>query len=255
MIRRDGDVRVIVEPIASFVATPILGNQSRFPNEDSRSLEFDETNLFRVSRFDGLDRIEGGQHVNYGFNSTLLRDNGSRASVFLGQSYRLQGEPAFPANSGLNTHQSHYVGRISVAPHPWFAMRYNFQMDQENLAAHRNRASVSVGPAAMRASISYVYVDRLGVSNAGRGVEQLGTAIDNRLSQTWRTQLRYVTSVADEDPGTLSWGGTLIYEDDCLLVGLDLTRRYIGSRDNPPDTAVLLRVVFRNLGEIKTGLF
>jgi hypothetical protein len=86
-------------------------------------------------------------------------------------------------------------------------------------------------------------------------VEQLGTALDSKLSPYWRTQIRYLTSVADEDPGTLAWGGSLIYEDECILAGVDLTRRYIGNRDNPPDTAIMVRVVFRNLGEIKTGLF
>jgi LPS-assembly protein len=255
LIRRDGGVRTIVEPIASFVATPNIGNQRRFPNEDSRALQFDETNLFRPSRFDGLDRIEGGQHVNYGINSTFLRNNGRNASLFLGQSYRLQNESAFPANSGLAKGQSHYVGRVSISPHPWFAARYNFQVDQHDFAAQQNRASISIGPSALRTSFNYIYVDSLGLSNAGRGVEQLGTTIDGRLSPNWRTQIRYLTSLADEDPGSLTWGGTLIYEDECLLAGLDLSRRYIGNRDNPPDTAIMMRVVFRNLGELKTGLF
>lgn len=254
-IRRDGDLRAIIEPVASFVATPSLRNQRRLPNEDSRSLEFDETNLFRANRFDGLDRVEGGQHVDYGFNSTLLRDNGQRASVFLGQSYRLQSESAFPANSGLGEHQSNYVGRIFVSPHPWFSARYKFQVDQNDFSTQRNLASVSAGPSALRTTVTYVYVDRLGISNASQGVEQLGTTVDSRLTPHWRTQVRYLTSVSDEDPGSLAWGGSLIYEDECLLVGLDLTRRYIGNRDNPPDTAVMLRVIFRNLGEIKTGLF
>lgn len=255
LIRRDGDIRTIVEPIGSFVATPILGNQGRFPNEDSRVVEFDETNLFRVSRFDGLDRVESGQHVNYGFNSTFLRDNGSRAAIFLGQSYRLQNESAFPENSGLAGHRSHYVGRVSVSPHPWFSTRYSFQADQDDLSAQRNRATVTVGPSALRASASYVYVDRLGRANSGQGIEQLGTALDARLSPHWRSQARYLRSLADGDSGSLLWGGSVIYEDECILAGIDLTRRYIGNRDNPPDTVVVLRVVFRNLGEVKTALF
>jgi len=255
LVRRDGDVRTIVEPIASFVATPILSNQNRFPNEDSRAVEFDETNLFRASRFDGLDRVEGGQHVNYGLNSTFIRNNGGRAGLFVGQSYRLQKESAFPAESGLAGNQSHYVGRLSVSPHPWLAGRYSFQVDPDDLSAQRNRASVSFGPNALRASFSYIYIDRANQSNSTQGVEQLGAAVDARLSPHWRSQVRYLASVSDEDSGTLAWGGSLIYEDECVLAGLDLTRRYIGNRDNPPDTAIVLRVVFRNLGEIKTGLF
>ena len=254
-VRRDGDARTILEPIASVGAAPILSNQNRFPNEDSRAVEFDETNLFRVSRFDGLDRVEGGQHVNYGFNSTYLRNNGMRAGLFLGQSYRFQNESAFPANSGLAGNQSHYVGRASFSPHPWLSTRYSFQVDQDDLSAKRNRATVGVGPSALRASVSYVYVDRLTQTGLNRSIEQLGTAVDAKLSPHWRTQARYLTSLTEQDSGSLLWGGSLIYEDECVLAGVDLTRRYIGNRDNPPDTAVVMRVVFRNLGEIKTGLF
>ncbi len=255
LIRRDGDIRTVVEPIASFVATPILGGQRRLPNEDSRAVEFDETNLFRVSRFDGLDRIEGGQHFNYGLNSTIRRNNGGYAGLFLGQSYRLQKEPAFPDNSGLADHQSHYVGRVSFSPHPWFATLYSFQVDPDDLAAQRNRASVSVGPHALHATFHYIYIDRSGPSNSGQGAEQLGVALTSQTTASWRAQVRYLTSLADEDTGSLLWGGSLIYQDECLLMGIDLTRRYVGNRDNPPDTAIVMRVVLRNLGEIKTGLF
>jgi LPS-assembly protein len=253
-VRRDGDIRTIIEPIVSVAAAPILSNQNRFPNEDSRSVEFDETNLFRVSRFDGLDRVEGGQHIDYGINTHVMRDNGSRAGFFLGQSYRLQNESAFPQYSGLSGNQSNYVGRALFSPHPWVSTRYSFQMDQSDFSAQRNRASVTVGPRALQASISYVYLDRLAQPNLGNSTEQLGMVVDAKLTPHWRTQARYLTSLA-EDSGTLLWGGSAIYEDECLLLGLDLTRRYIGNRDNPPDTALVLRVMFRNLGEVKTGLF
>lgn len=255
LIRRDGDIRTIVEPIASFVATPNLGGQNRFPNEDSRAVEFDETNLFRVSRFDGLDRIEGGQHFNYGFNSTIRRNNGGHIGLFLGQSYRLQNESAFPGGSGLSNHQSNYVGRITFTPHPWFSSRYSFQVDQNDFSAQRNRAEVSAGPSAFRTALHYIYIDRGGLSNSGQGAEQAGISVTSQTTSRWKTQVRYLTSLADEDSGSLIWGGSLIYEDECLLMGLDLTRRYVGNRDNPPDTAITMRVVFRNLGEIKTGLF
>lgn len=254
LIRRDADISTTIEPIASFVATPILGNQNRFPNEDSRSVEFDETNLFRVNRFDGLDRVEGGQHFNYGFNSTIQRNNGTRAGLFLGQSYRLQNESAFPTHSGLADNQSHYVGRVSVRPHPWLSTRYSFQVDQEDFSAQRNRASLSVGPGALSVTFDYIYIDRRTQTGLSNNIEQLGTTVGSRLTQNWRAQARYLTSLAG-DSGSLLWGGTMIYEDECILAGLDLTRRYIGNRDNPPDTAIVLRVVFRNLGEIKTGLF
>jgi len=253
-VRRDGDTRTIVEPIAQFSAAPNLGRQDRFPNEDSRSVEFDETNLFRASRFSGLDRFEGGQHIDYGMNTSILRDNGTRAGAFIGQSYRLQNESAFSQYSGLSGNHSNYVGRLYFSPHPWFSTRYSFQMDQSDFSAQRNRAAAYFGPTALNLGVSYVFVDRLTQPSLNDNIEQLGLTANARLTPNWRTQVRYLTSLAD-DSGSLLWGGSLIYEDECLLVGADLTRRYIGNRDNPPDTAIVLRAVFRNLGEIKTGLF
>lgn len=253
-IRRNGDVRTIIEPIAQFSAAPILSNQNRFPNEDSRGVEFDETNLFRASRFDGLDRVEGGQHIDYGVNTSIIRDNGTRAGAFIGQSYRFQNESAFASHSGLSGNQSNYVGRLLFSPHPWFSTRYSFQMDQNDFSAQRNRASAYFGPRAFNVGVSYVFVDRLTQPSLANSIEQLGTVVNARLNSHWRTQARYLTSLAD-DSGSLLWGGSFIYEDECLLFGVDLNRRYIGNRDNPPDTAIVLRLVLRNLGEVKTGVF
>ena len=36
---------------------------------------------------------------------------------------------------------------------------------------------------------------------------------------------------------------------------IDLSRRRVGSRDDPPDDTILFRVVFRNLGEIKSQVY
>ena len=52
------------------------------------------------------------------------------------------------------------------------------------------------------------------------------------------------------ESGILVAGATLIYEDDCFVWGVDLTRRNIGRDEIPPDTSIVFRLSFRNLGEI-----
>lgn len=255
LVRHDRGLTTVVEPVASFVAAPNLGEQRRLPNEDSRTLDFDETNLFRPNRFSGLDRIEGGQRINYGLNTDMRRYRGGRFSAFLGQSYRLREESAFSQGSGLEEKSSNYVGRFIVEPHPWFSSAYHFQLDKDDFSANRNRASVTVGPRALNISTSYIYIDRRSQLGLSRNIEQLGVAGSARLTEHWRFQARHLSSLAQNDEGALLWGGSAIYEDECLLAGIDLTRRYIGNRDNPPDTAVVFRMVFKNLGQIQTSLF
>ena len=57
-------------------------------------------------------------------------------------------------------------------------------------------------------------------------------------------------SLETRDDGVLLSGATLFYEDDCILLGLDYSRRNIGRAEIPPDTAILFRFAFRNLGEL-----
>ena len=82
-VNRGETFRTIVEPTISFIAAPNVGTQSRFPNEDSRSVDFDDTSLFRLNRFSGTDRLEGGQRVVYGLNTNISRITSRRATAFL----------------------------------------------------------------------------------------------------------------------------------------------------------------------------
>jgi LPS-assembly protein len=253
-VRRDGDVRTIVEPIAFAAAAPVYGAQSRFPNEDSRAVDFDATNLFRLNRFDGYDRVEGGERVSYGVNTTFIRGNGGQGSIFLGQSYRLQHDNPFPTGTGLDTQSSNYVGRIVFSPHPMVSARFNAQLDRNTWKPARDTASLSLGPQAFRISASYIFVDKRTQANLTNNVEQFGGVLDSRFTENWRAQLRYLTSLTTPT-GELTSGASLIYEDECLVVGLDYTRRFTGTPDAPPDTAYIVRVVFRNLGQITTNVF
>ncbi|MBI3710950.1 MAG: LPS-assembly protein LptD [Proteobacteria bacterium] len=252
-VRRGEDYRTLIEPIVTVVAAPNLGNQQRFPNEDSRGIDFDDTNLFRSNRFSGIDRLEGGQRVSYGVNTELMRNGGGRVSAFIGQSYRLKSESAFTANSGLQDKASNIVGRLRFLPHPWIGATYSFQADKGDFTATRDVASLTLGPPALQLTVSYVFVERSTQPTLEFDVEQIATQVVARITPNWRIQTRSLTSIA-QDSGTLIAGASLIYEDECIVIGLDVSRRNIGTRDNPPDTAAVLRVIFRNLGEVKTGL-
>lgn len=249
-VNRSENFRTIVEPIVSFIAAPNVGTQSRFPNEDSRSIDFDDTNLFGRNRFSGVDRLEGGQRVVYGFNTSLSRVTGGRASAFLGQSYRLNNESAFPEGSGLEDQRSNIVGRLTFAPHPWLFSAYRFQLDRDNFEARRSFADLVIGPPSFNISTSYIFIDRSSQSTLTTDLEQLQNSINLRLSERWLLQARSVRDVG-ENAGQLLTGATLIYEDECFLLGLDWTRREVGNRDNPPDTAFIIRLIFRNLGEVQ----
>src|SRR5690606_4899513 len=67
----------------------------RIPNEDSQTLELDESSLFRTDRFPGYDLLEGGLRLTAGARATLRWGRGRQASLFVGRSLRDAAEPAF----------------------------------------------------------------------------------------------------------------------------------------------------------------
>jgi len=249
LVRRGESLRVLVEPTTGVYLAPNLGSQRQLANEDSRGLSFDDTNLFRTNRFSGYDRVETGARFIYGLNTEIANRENQRAGIFVGQQYRSSREQAAPIGSGVETTFSDVVGRVFVVPHPWVSSTYRFQVDNSDHRLLRSIAGMSLGPPALRYSVSHARIDRAIQPTATASINQLAHAVSTRMSENWRLEGRVIQSLG-ADNGILIAGTTLFYEDDCFLWGIDLTRRNIGRAEIPPDTALLFRIAFRNLGEL-----
>jgi LPS-assembly protein len=250
LVRRDGALRTLVEPVAAAYVSPRRRGDFDLPNEDSRGLTFDDTNLLRANRFSGYDRLETGPRMVYGLNSEFSSVYGQRFGAFLGQQYRPQAELAAPVGSGIETRQSDIVGRLFTVPHPWVRATYRFQFDDNGGELLRSIAALTLGPPALVYGISQTRIDRTLQPTASQSINQLAHSLGFRLDENWRVQGRLVQSLEVRDDGVLLSGATLFYEDDCVLLGLDYSRRNIGRAEIPPDTTVLFRFAFRNLGEL-----
>ena len=110
-----------LEPIAQLDLPPRRNRRGRFlPNEDAQSLIFDDSNLFKVNKFSGWDRVEGGSRANVGVQYTAQFNRGGNVNVLFGQSYQLFGQNSFALggttntglDSGLDTALSDYVARV-----------------------------------------------------------------------------------------------------------------------------------------------
>ena len=77
----------VVEPMAQIVARPASVSQRRLPDEDAKSLVWDDTLLFDVDKFSGWDRIETGTRANLGLQYTFQANSGAYARFIAGQSY------------------------------------------------------------------------------------------------------------------------------------------------------------------------
>jgi LPS-assembly protein len=249
LVRSTRTAQLLVEPVAGAFAAPNLGDQRDLPNEDSLGLTFDDTNLLRPNRFTGYDRAEGGMRTIYGLNAEYSNMWSQRFGAFLGQQYRYKTESAAPGGSGIDTNYSDFVGRLNASPHPWLTTTYRFQIDNSTRELLRSASSISLGPSALRYTLTHARIDRALQPTALASINQLGQSVAAAFTENWRIQGRLVQALGN-DSGVLVAGATLFYEDDCFIWGIDLTRRNIGRAELPPDTALLFRIALRNLGEL-----
>ena len=223
-------------PRVQLVLTPPTPNID-IPNEDARSVDLEDSNLFALNRFPGYDRWEDGSRVTYGVEWALDRPNFSVLTV-VGQSYRLTRDPSiFPDGTGLTDRWSDIVGRTRVRFGSFIDLTHRFRVDKDNLSPRRNELDLTVGTYDTYVQIGYLRLDR-DISAAIedlRDKEELRLAGRVKFARYWSLFGSTVVDLtgADEDPLSLADGWEpvrhrlgLTYEDECLEVGVSWKRDY-----------------------------
>ncbi len=153
-----GGVQRLV-PRVQLVLTPRTENLD-IPNEDARSIDLEDSNLFALNRFAGYDRWEDASRVTYGFDWFLERPNLSIEST-IGQSYRLiDRADIFPEGTGLTDRLSDIVGRTSIRYGRLLELTHRYRIDKDNFAVRRNEVDLTIGTTQTYAQIGYLKLNR-----------------------------------------------------------------------------------------------
>ena len=248
----------IFTPRVQLVAAPSISNLN-IPNEDSRAVDLEDSNLFALNRFPGYDRFEDDYRITYGFD-WALRKSDFTADINLGQSYRLSNRASiFPDGTGLSDKASDIVGRSEFRYKNIIKLTHRFRLDKDNLAIRRNEVDATIGSRGTYLQAGYLKLNR----NIGPTLEDLADREEIRLAGRIRVA-RYWSvfgstildlTDTDEDPTSLSDGFDPIrhrlgvaYDDDCLSLSLTWRRDYQPVGDSQRGNSFLFRLAFRNLG-------
>lgn len=247
----------VLKPRIQLVATPPIRNLA-VPNEDSRAIDLEDSNLFALNRFPGYDRVEDGVRVTYGADWELLRP-GWRIKATIGQSYRLDKDPAIlPDGTGLSERFSDFVGRTEVRFRDRVKLTHRYRLDQDNLAIRRNEFDATIGNERDYIELGYLKLDRnITVLEDLQDREELRAAARLSFARYWSVFGSGVLNLTDrdEDPTLASDGFEPIrtrlgvaYEDDCLEFGLTWRRDYVTAGDAERGNTFQLFFSLKNLG-------
>jgi LPS-assembly protein len=248
----------ILEPEVQLVAAPNIGTSQnvRIPNEDSLDLEFSDANLFALNRYPGIDRLEGGTRVDYALHGAWYLPRGALVDGIVGQSYRFHKDYDYLPESGLTDNVSDFVGRLTLAPAPFFNLTYRTRLSHTDFGRRMIDATATAGTKLLNFSGGYLYTNTdpyvlyddptpttayftprheftinaatsFGPWNFGAGTE--------RNLQTGRF-----------DDASFSAG----WSNDCTAVSLVYYQRFTSFNLDTGNTTVLLQFTFKTLGNV-----
>ncbi|MDP1026148.1 LPS assembly protein LptD [Sphingomonas sp. KR1UV-12] len=244
-------------PRFQIVAAPRVKNLS-IPNEDSRAVDLDDSNLFALNRFAGYDRFEDSTRATYGAEYGLVLP-GFTLDAVIGQSYRLNARPSIlPDGTGLSDRFSDYVGRTELRFRDFVSIVHRYRLDKDGFAVRRNEVDATVGSRSTYALVGYLKLNRnITTVEDLRDREELRVAGRVQFARFWSAFGSAIVDLTNkaEDPLSLADGFDPIrhrlgvqYEDDCLRLGVTWRRDYRQIGDARRGNTFLLTLGLTNLG-------
>ncbi len=237
------------EPIAQLVVSSSDNKVGIITNEDSRSIDLDETNLFSLNRFPGYDRSDGGARFTYGVRWSLHRKD-INLTAEVGQSYRFNNNSnilLLPAGAGLSDELSDIVGRIDFKLNDRFSFIHRFRLDQASFAIRRNEIDLQYTDKRLNFTIGYSKLNRgIAIEDVQDGEEIRGVA-KFRVTPRWSV---VGSTIYDLTKGTSPIRNSLgaLYEDECFTFGITWRRNYTSDRDFTRGSTYLFQIALKNLG-------
>ncbi len=249
----------VLTPRFQIVASPKLRNLA-VPNEDARSIDLEDSNLFALNRFPGYDRIEDGVRFTYGVDWQFERP-GLRVHTTIGQSYRLSTNPTLlPDGTGLTDRTSDIVGRTEVRFSDVVKVTHRFRLDKDNLAVRRNEFDAGVGTQRTYLEVGYLRLNR----DVGGGIEDLKDREELRIAgrvgfarywSVFGSGVFDLTGISD-DPLLVGVDGFqplrtrlgIAYQDDCIELDFTWRRDFVATGDARKGNTFQIHIAVRNLG-------
>ncbi len=262
----------IIEPIGQIIARQASVTQRSLPDEDAKSLIFDDTNLFEVSKFSGYDRTEMGTRANVGLQYTFQGNDGGYARFLAGESFHLSGDNVYAGpgrdadgnliynpTSGLDTTRSDYVLGAYVAPTDSFRFISQSRFNESDFSLKREDAGAQAnyGPASASVTYAYAAADPFVLYPSPADPTKLipleqqdivGSG-NLRLTDTWSVGagFRYDIAAGEVRQDNLQ----VRYADECFILTATYQELYYNSATITDDRSVMLRFELKHLGEFQ----
>jgi LPS-assembly protein len=236
----------VVEPIAQVIVRPNIRDQGDIPNEDSRSLVFDDTLLFDINKFSGYDRLETGTRANVGVQYAIDTPSGWNARFVAGQSYHIAGDNPYLDDTGLGRDTSDYVAGVYVDLLRNVNLTSQVRLDENDFDVKRHDVQVTGSFGPVLAAINYVNADAQPELGFDEDREEVAALAALKVAEHWTVfgDMRYDLDRDDFVRNSIG----IKYSDECFMLSVVYAETNIEDDDIKPDQSILIRYDILQLG-------
>jgi LPS-assembly protein len=243
-------------PAASFVLEPVVQvlwsgeSNTTLPNDESTLLELDEGNLFSFNRFPGGDQFEQGVRANLGLSWTRYDPDGWSLGVTVGRIIREKDLGQFVGYDALDGENSHWLaaihfdlpGKLGIMNRALFDDDFGFDRNELRMTYNADRLYLA-------GSLNW-----LGSNVAeNRPTDTSEISLDGRytINQNWGTTWEYRYDFVQDRAASAELG--VKYRNECISVGVSLSRRFTTSSSVLPTTDFGFTVGLVGFGSTETA--
>ncbi len=221
----------ILEPAISLGWTQSYGTIA--PNEDGTLAEFDEANLFALTRFPGEDAREDRSHTSIGVTWTRIGASGARSSLTFGRLFQDTQQPSFSPTSGLSQLRSDWLVSGSLALSEGLQLDGralfddDFEFDKTEVRLNWQSETLSLAAA-------YHWLPEDPTRERLEPASEWSFDGSYIVDEHWTVNFDGRYDVAADQPRTAGLG--VEWRNECVTVDLSVSRRYTNSDTTDPST-------------------
>ncbi|WBU60627.1 LPS-assembly protein LptD [Paracoccus albus] len=250
MTGSDGYASYVLEPVAQLVWSP-KRNQDDIPNEDSRQVEFDEGNLFSLSRYPGWDVQETGLRANVGVTWTRFDPTGWSLALAAGRVFRdgdVSDDDVTPliqrGSSSDWLIAGHYANNsgLTIA---------NRALLDDNLDITRDELRVGWLRPGLQFSLGYLWMEADRFEDRTKDLSELTGEVGWQVAEGWWASAHGRYDL--EESAAQKAGFGVAYRNECISVELAASRRFTDTAEVDPDTDIDLSIRLGGFGRAPEG--
>ena len=235
----------VIEPVFSLGWSDTSGGA--VPNEDSTQVEFDEANLFALTRFPGQDGRETGWRSSFGLNWTQIDPAGWSTTLTFGRIVRGNAVPELSAASGLSGVASDWLLAGQINLDGGFALTARTLFD-DTLDFAKTDARLNWANDRLTLNAAYVWLPADVNEARDRPISEWTIDSSFRVNDQWILSADGRYDVVADRPSRAGFG--IGWRNECVTVDLSISRRYTESTTVDPATDFGLSV---NLNGFSAG--